>query len=110
MQAGKLWHEITIEQRNDTRDLIGASVASWATYLTTYAELLNSNGVEVLQAKQVNSFIDSAFKIRWDSGVRSNMRIVFKSRNYNIEWIDNIEERDKEMILYCRRQEDQTNG
>lgn len=110
MESGKLWHEVTIQSRGDTRDILGSSVASWSTYLATYAELMNRGGSEVTQAQQVNSLIDTAFKIRWDSGVRSNMRIQFKSRNYNIEWVDNIGERDKEMMLYCKRLEDQTNG
>ena len=110
MQAGKLWHEIAIQQRNDTRDSYGASIASWASYASTYAELTNLSGAELEQAQQINARINTRFVIRWDSGVRSTMRIVYKSRNYNIIYVDNVDERDKQTTLLCERLEDVTNG
>ena len=110
IQAGKLWQEITIETRGDTRNNIGESAANWSTYATTYAEIRNLTGSELIQAAQVNSFINSAITIRPDTGVRASMRIVYKSRNYNIEFVNDVDERDDTMVLLCRRQESVTNG
>ncbi len=110
IRAGKLWQEITIEQRGSTKDLIGASVANWSTYATTYAEINNLTGAELVQAAQVDSFINSSITIRPDTGVRASMRAVFKSRYYNIEFVNDVDERDDTMILLCRRMENVTNG
>jgi SPP1 family predicted phage head-tail adaptor len=110
IEAGKLWHEISIEQRGDTRDAHGASIASWSEYLATYAELVNLSGNELIQAQQINSRINTKFIIRWDAGIRATMRILFKSRYYGIVYTNNIDERDKVMHLLCERLEDVTNG
>ena len=110
MQAGKLWHEIAIEQRGDTRNSYGESIAAWSNYTSTYAELTNLSGSELEQAQQINSRITTRFVIRWDNGVRATMRIVYKSRNYNIVYVDNVDERDKKTVLLCERLEDVTNG
>ena len=110
LRAGKLQQEITIQQRGETRDKIGASVPSWTTYATTYCEINNLSGAELVQAAQVNSFINSSITIRPDTGVRASMRILYKSRQYNIEFVNDVDERDDTMILLCRRAESVTNG
>jgi len=110
MEAGELFQEVTIQQRNDTLNNIGESVASWATYAATYAEVINLSGSELIQAQQVNSFINSKITVRVDVGIRANMRILFKSRYYNIIFVNEVDERDEKMILLCKRQEDATNG
>ena len=110
MEAGKLWHEIAIQERLDTRDTYGASVKNFQTAFNTYAELKNLSGSELIQAQQINSRITTQFKIRWNEELRATHRIKYKNRFYGILWINNVDERDKEMILLCERLEDVTNG
>lgn len=110
LRAGKLWQEITIQQRGETRDKIGASVPNWSTYASTYAEINNLSGAELVQAAQVNSFINSSITIRPDTDVRASMRILYKSRQYNIEFVNDVDERDDTMILLCQRVESVANG
>lgn len=110
IQAGSLVHEIVIQQRGDTRNAYGESIPSWSQYSATYAHLENLTGSELEQAAQINSRINTRFKVRWDSGIRATMRIVYKSRNYNIIYVNNVDERDKYMELLCERLEDNTNG
>jgi SPP1 family predicted phage head-tail adaptor len=111
ISAGKLFHEIAIEQRGDTRNAYGESVASWSSYKALeYAEVKNLSGNELIQAAQINSKINTKFVVRYDSGIRATMRIVYKSRNYNIISVDNDLERDEKMTLLCERLEDVTNG
>lgn len=110
IEAGKLFHEVSIEQRSDTRNDYGESLANWTSYSSTYAELVNLSGNELIQAAQINSRINTKFVVRWDSGIRATMRIVYKSRNYNIVYVDNDLERDEKMTLLCERLEDVTNG
>ncbi len=110
MEAGKLFQEIVIEQRGETINSIGESVASWSIYASCYAAVINGGGGEVTSGDQINGIFDTTFKIRYDSGIRSSMRIVHRSRNYNIvDWAE-IDDRMEEMHIFCKRQEDATNG
>jgi len=115
LEAGKLWHEVSIEERADTRDSYGESDPSWSEYLATYAEIINLSGNELLQAQQVNSRITTKVIIRYDetfsatAGIKAAMRVVFKSRNYGILWINKLSQYSV-MELYCERLEDVTNG
>ena len=108
--SGKLFHEVTIEQRNDSRNAYGESIASWATCSSPYAEVRDLSGNELVQASQINSKITTRITVRYDSGIRATMRVVHKSRNYNIISVQNELERDEKMILLCQRLEDVTNG
>jgi SPP1 family predicted phage head-tail adaptor len=110
MEAGKLFQEIVIEQRGETINSIGESVASWSTYASCYAEVKNTTGRDILIADQVNGIFDTTFKIRYDAGIRSSMRIVHRSRNYNIVHWSEVDDRMEEMHIFCKRQEDATNG
>jgi len=110
MEAGKLFQEIVIEQRGDTINSIGESVASWSTYASCYAAVSNGGGSEVTNGDQINGVFDTTFKIRYDAGIRSSMRILHRSRYYNIVDWSETDDRMEEMHLFCKRQEDATNG
>ena len=110
MQSGKLWQEIEVQQRDQTINGIGESVANWVTYSFKYCEINFLSGSETMIQDQVNSLLTSEITIRFDGGMRSTMRIVYKGRFYNIDDINNVDERDKKMILSCTRQESKANG
>jgi SPP1 family predicted phage head-tail adaptor len=114
MRSGDMWHEVAVEQRGDTRNAHGESVASWSSFTSNiYCKIMNLSGNELIQAQQINSRINTKFITRFDDvsdGIRATMRLVFKSRNYGILWLDNVDERDKELHIYCERLEDNTNG
>jgi len=110
MEAGKLEHEIVIEQRGETVNSIGESVASWSTYASCYAAIVNTSGRDILIADQVNGIFDTTFKIRYDSGIRSSMRILHRSRYYNIVHWAEVVDGMEEIHVFCKRQENATNG
>jgi len=110
MRAGKLFKEFTIEQRAEVVNNYSESEPSWSTLTTTYGEFMNMSGTEIIQANQVDAFYNTKIIIRWIEALRANMRIVYKSRYYNIVSIDDINERDETMIILCKREESLTNG
>ena len=71
---------------------------------------MNKGGNEIIIADQVNGIFDTVFKVRYDSGIRSTMRIVHRSRNYNIVRIEEVHDRQEEIFIYCKRQESAANG
>jgi SPP1 family predicted phage head-tail adaptor len=110
MEAGKLFQEISIEQRGETINSIGESVANWSTYAATYAQVINGSGSEVTTGDQINAVFDTTFIIRYDAGIRSTMRILYRSRYYNIVDWDEEADRMEKMTISCKRQENATNG
>lgn len=110
MEAGKLFQEVTIQQRNETLNLLGESVANWVTFQAVYAESINKGGNETIIADQVDAIWDTIFRIRFISGIRATMRIVHRSRNYNIVHIAETDDRMEEMLVLCKREENSTNG
>ena len=114
MKAGKLRHELTIESYGGTPDAMGQVIRSWSTFQATYGSIRNLTGDELLVAQQVNGKINSEIKIRWVSGLRTDMRIITStsgaSRTYNIININAVDEIQETYILQCQRLEDNTNG
>lgn len=110
MQAGKLFKEFAIQERTETVNTYSESQPTWNTIHTTYGEFINMSGSEIIQANQVNAFFNTKIIIRWYEDLRTTMRLVYKSRNYNIVSIDDINERDETMIVLCKREESLTNG
>lgn len=114
MKAGKLRHEVVIQDASRSADAYGQQNPTWSTFSATYAKIENLKGNELLVAQQVNSKIDTKIKIRWVSGLRSNMRIQAthdsNTRYYNIVSINTVDEIEETIEIMCQRLEDITNG
>jgi SPP1 family predicted phage head-tail adaptor len=114
MRAGKLRHEVVIEEATRAADAYGQQNPTWSTFASTYARIEHLRGNELLVAKQVNGDIDTKITIRWVSGVRTDMRIQGThdgaSRYYNIININTLNEIEETLEIMCKRLEDNTNG
>ena len=114
MHAGKLRHEVVIQDASRSADAYGQQNPTWSTFQATYAHIQHLRGNELLVAQQVNSKINTKIKIRWVSGLRANMRIQAThdgaTRYYNIIYINTLNEIEETIELLCERLEDITNG
>ena len=114
MNAGKLRHEVVIQDETRAPDSHGQMVPTWASFQATYAKIQNLRGNELLVAQQINAKIDTKILIRWVSGLRATMRIQAThdggTRYYNIISINTIDEIEETQEIMCQRLEDVTNG
>lgn len=83
--AGDLSHKLRIEQKTETQSSSGAVGVTWALLATVWGDLQPLTGKEFIAAEQMTSKIEAKAYIRYRTDVTANMRIVFKSVNYNIE-------------------------
>lgn len=106
MRAGSLRRKVTIETPTEAQNALGEPIKSWATFAANVpADIAPYNGSERLIAQQVNSQLNTRMTIRYLAGVTTRMRVIYASatgtRTFQIENIENIDERNKQMTLEC---------
>jgi len=101
MRAGKLRHRITIQERVETQDDYGSSVAAWVTFATVHASVEPISGKELLAAQAINSETRVRMRLRYISGITSDMRVSFNLKLYNIQEIIDFKEENRELQLMC---------
>ena len=99
MRAGRLRHVITIEQSTKTDNTLGEPIETWATFKQVRAQITPINGKEYFAASQIQSTVSHKVKIRYTSGITTDMRINFNGRYFDIESIINFQERNKEIEM-----------
>jgi SPP1 family predicted phage head-tail adaptor len=105
MQAGKLRHQITLEQNTGVEDTAGQVVDNWTPFATNlWASIRPLTGEEVLQAQQVQAEVTHEVKLRYLAGVTPQLRVLFGARVFNILSVVNTDERNYELVLLCKEQ------
>lgn len=115
--AGRLRHRIRIEQRTEGRDLSGGIDYTWTTFADRVpaaiepARVLRSFG-----GAQEQENYDVLIRIRWMSGLRSTMRVIWDAaedgsptaeKTYEITGVRTNHEVRHEVFLQCiERQSD----
>lgn len=84
-------------------DTHGEPSGSWATYITTYAEIEPLLGKELIAAQQVKAEVTHRVTIRYrmDYPVNSTHRVKYGSRYFAISYVINPLERKEWLQLYC---------
>jgi len=102
MKAGKLRHRVTIQSKTTTRNERGINRETWsALHSSVPAEIVTLSGRELEQARQLVGTATTAVRIRFYANVTKECRIVFGSRVLTIGHIDNVDQRDIELVLTC---------
>jgi len=101
MRIGPLRHKISIEQVTVIRDERGEEAESWVEFKAARAAIYPKTGTETFDLHQENNDITHEIITRYQSGVTPKMRINFKGRYFDIEWIVNIAERNKTLKFGC---------
>jgi SPP1 family predicted phage head-tail adaptor len=102
MRAGRLRHQITIQQSTPAQNAKGEPIDSWGTFATVWASIEPIGGGERFAADQVIADATHRVTIRYTAGVEPKMRVLFGSRVFDIREVRNLEERNRTMELTCR--------
>lgn len=105
MRSGLLRHYITFQREtvSGTGDR-GQATTAWAvvsgsSIVNASVETLSGRELEI--ARQVHPEADTKITCRWRPGIRETDRINFAGRLFNIGWINNIDQRNRYLELYC---------
>lgn len=104
MQSGRLRHRIEIQQSADAPDEYGQGVAVWSTVSTRWGEVVPLEGRELWQAQQVQADVTHRVRLRYDTPPAPKSRLAHRGRVLNILSVMVVEERRKELVIYCREE------
>lgn len=87
--VGELDQTIIIQSFTTTGDEYNAPVETWSTFATVKAKVVDSQSGsrEEYQSDQLTVVRTTTFIIRYLSGVRERMRILYDDRVYDIDYI-----------------------
>jgi SPP1 family predicted phage head-tail adaptor len=100
-QAGLLRHRVTIQQVTEARDTFGGIERTWATLATVWAAVEPLSGREYLAAKQQEAETTTRIRIRYRSGITSQMRVIWGEASYEIVSVIPDPTNARELVLMC---------
>jgi SPP1 family predicted phage head-tail adaptor len=101
MDSRKFRHRITLQKKTTTENNIGDNVATWSDVTTVWAAVEPLRGKEEIISAQVTSETTHRITVRYRDGLNSHMRIKFGSREFRIESLINLDERNRQLELMC---------
>lgn len=99
MRSGTLNKSIIIESLTTTQDSFGDTIESWSEYKKARAAIKQISSKEYFGAQKTSVSAVMEFKIRYIPGIIESMRINYKSKYYDIESIDNINEKNRNIVM-----------
>ncbi len=99
--AGTLKDRITVQSVTETRSGSGQVNEAWATFATRWASVEPLQGREFFDSQQVNADITTRIRLRYLEGITPKMRVLYKTRVFNVTSVVNVEERSIETQLLC---------
>jgi SPP1 family predicted phage head-tail adaptor len=102
--AGRLIHQVSIQQPVEVQNAYGEAVITWADLRTgIWASIEPIRGREYWAAQQVQAEVDTRIVIRWITGVTYKMRVLNGTDEYYIRSVIDPDERHTELQLMCAR-------
>ena len=98
MRAGKLRHQITIEQVAETQNDFGEILSSWSTFASPRAAI-KWLGAGESNGDQVNASNRVEFTIRYQTGITQKMRVVYDGRTFDIHGAPVVDELKRMIVI-----------
>lgn len=100
--SGKYRDRGTIQQRTVVNTK-GSLSDTWSTFKTRWMRFVPLSGSEpVVPFEMKQSQAEFRVELRHCPGVKANMRILKGSRTFDILYVQNVEERDRETYLFVK--------
>lgn len=107
---GEMRHRVAVQAATATNNL-GVITETWATIETVYASVRTLTGREAEDASKPEGVYTHEFTMRYrddlgsaDTQMLNKYRLVFRSDNYDVRSVENVDFRDKFMIVKTERQ------
>ena len=88
-----LRHKVALEQKISTPDGMGGTATTWQQIATLWAEIIPLRASETSTHSQVTATASKKFRMRYNTLVQPDMRLVHDGVIFNIRSITNVEEK-----------------
>jgi SPP1 family predicted phage head-tail adaptor len=104
MRAGTLRKRILIQTQSGTIDTVGGQELVWSDVATVWGSIETLSGRELAIAQAINAELTHKITVRYrpelaDPKVVASLRAVYQGRIFNIQYSDNVDERNREVSL-----------
>lgn len=104
MRAGKLNKRIQFQENQPIRNEMGEKVPTWVTVYTVWASIKAIGGQERFSNNKESAEVSHRIKVRYRTGLSPAMQIRFGSRVFDIQHIQNHEERNRDITIMALEQ------
>lgn len=102
MNPGDFRRKIIIQEPSESKDAEGIVTVTWVDLATVWAAVEPLRGRELFSAQAVTAEPITKIRIRYRSGVRPSMRVVYGTRIFDIQSVVDTGDRHRELQLMCR--------
>lgn len=104
VRAGNLRKRLTFQTKDAAQDALGEPVNTWTTIFTCWGEIIPLTGRELIAAASIQSEVSHTVMVRYRTELATPksvaaMRILYKTRIFNIMAPMNEDERDRVVSL-----------
>lgn len=106
MKAGDLRKRIEIQQRSSAQDEYGQQLTSWATLLTSWAQIEPVSGAQLDRARSIYNETSHRVTLRWRAQLNDikqvgSYRVLYAGRVFDVGASMNQDERNRTVVLLC---------
>jgi head-tail adaptor len=101
LDPGELHHKVKIQRPIESQDATGALKQTWVTFIETYVGIDPFGGGEKWADANLASTNVFKMKLHYVKGITTKMRVSHDGRMFDIQNVENVEERDRVLILKC---------
>lgn len=95
--------QIDIQQITTTQDGYGDTIKTPSNlYTGLWASMITTGGGEFYAAQKLNAATTAVFKTRYVEGVKSDMKVIYGSRTFEILFVNNKDEKFEWLLLSCK--------
>ena len=84
IDPGRLRERVTIQRASESRNALGETVLTWATYAERWASVEGVSARESLTAGQSQIDVSHRVRLRYVDGLTQNMRFLWRGRKLEI--------------------------
>jgi SPP1 family predicted phage head-tail adaptor len=103
MNPGKLNHRVILQEYIEADDQYRTPIdQGWQDVATVWASVEPIQGREYVLLQNTQSELTTRIRIRYRTGIKSAMRVLYGTRVFDIESVFDPEERHIELQLMCK--------
>lgn len=102
---------VSVQTITETADNFGQMIKSWNTAATFRAKVRSPTGAEIWNAGQRKAVVTHVLECGRDAALiqaagtlNPECRLLVGSAQYGIAWIDNVDQKNRELIIHCTEQ------